>query len=106
MRNLVSSFQLRSILGRSGRSWLRVLAMRHFLLCNVSPVLRWHHAMQDYRKRVAVNHHFLAVDYLLVLFGAGVAREYRHCERDKCDRNDSEGYPGFHHFEVPVSSQD
>lgn len=102
MRNI----ELRSILGRSGRSWLRVLAVRQFLLRYMSAVLRWHHAMQDYRNWVAVNHHLLAIDNLLVLFSTGIAREYRHRHSDKCDCNDSKGCPGFHHFEVPVSSQE
>ncbi len=103
---LVSNFLLRSIFGRSGRSWLRFFVVRYFLLSNVPAVLRWHHSMQDNRNGVAVNHYFLAIDYLLVLFCTSVARQYRHNERDKCDSNDSTGCPGFHRFEVPISSQE
>jgi hypothetical protein len=62
--------------------------------------------MQDYRNGVAVNHYFLAIDYLLMLFCVGFARQYRQYERDKGDSNDSMGCPGFHQFEVPVLSQE
>ncbi len=62
--------------------------------------------MQDNWNGVAVNYDFLAIDYLFVLFCTGVARQYRYHERDKCDSNDSKRCPGFHHFEVPISSQE